>query len=380
MSSVLNNVLQKLEQKLAEREAQGNLRQLKSTTGLTDFCSNDYLGLARSEQLKELIRQEAEKHRHLPIGATGSRLLSGNHPFMEELEAHIARFHKAEAALLFNSGYAANMGLLSAVPQRGDTIFYDEASHASLKDGIRLSFAKAYPFRHNNVDDLRQKLRLATGQVFVVAESVYSMDGDKAPLQELAQLCQEHRAALIVDEAHAIGLYGSKGEGLTVELGLEQQVFARVLTFGKAMGCHGAAVAGPAVLRDFLINFSRAFIYTTALPAHNLLALKCAYQLLPDLRRERERVNQLATYLYTELNKLNNIRCTPQNSVILSVFLPEAQQLKPLALALQNEGFDIRPVMSPTVPKGSERLRLIVHTFNTQQEIDGLLSAIKRHT
>lgn len=174
---------ERLKQKLAEREAHGNLRQLKDLHGLTDFCSNDYLGMARSEKLRTLIQQEEEKYKHIPLGATGSRLLSGHNYLFDELEAIIAAYHQSDAALLFNSGYAANIGLLSALPQRGDTVFYDEASHASMKDGLRLSFAKTYAFRHNSLEDLCQKLRHATGQVFVIVESIYSMDGDKAPLE-----------------------------------------------------------------------------------------------------------------------------------------------------------------------------------------------------
>ncbi|MDX5418028.1 MAG: 8-amino-7-oxononanoate synthase [Hymenobacteraceae bacterium] len=375
MSDILKK---KLEQKLAERAAQDNLRTLRTTTGLIDFCSNDYLGLARSEKLRALIQKEEEHYTHLPLGATGSRLLSGNHGLFEELEGIIASYHKGEAALLFNSGYTANVGLLSALPQRGDTVFYDEASHASMKDGLRLSFAKSYSFRHNSVEDLRQKLKLATGQVYVVVESVYSMEGDIAPLQELAQLCNACGAALIVDEAHAVGLYGPKGEGMTVALGLEHQVFAQVITYGKAMGSHGAAVVGPSVLRDFLINYSRAFIYTTGLPTHALLALKCAYTLLPELTPERERVQQLATRLYQKLNKLSGIRCNPENSVILSVFPQQPKQLKALASVLQKEGFDVRPVLPPTVPIGTERLRVIVHAYNSEEEIDGLVQAIAK--
>ncbi len=371
---------QKLQQKLAERAAQNTLRTLKTTTGLVDFCSNDYLGLARSERLRALIQQEEEHYRHLPLGATGSRLLSGNHSLFEELEDTIASYHQGEAALLFNSGYTANVGLLSALPQRGDTVFYDEASHASMKDGLRLSYAKTYSFRHNSVEDLRQKLKHATGQVYVVVESVYSMDGDQAPLRELAQLCNAQGATLIVDEAHAVGLYGEKGEGLTVALGLQEQVFAQVITCGKAMGCHGAAVVGPRVLRDFLINYSRAFIYTTGLPTHALVALKCAYTLLPELKPERERVQQLATRLYLKLNKLSGIRCTPENSMILSVFPQQPQQLKALAAALQQDGFDVRPVLPPTVPAGTERLRVIVHAYNTEDEIDGLVQALAKGT
>ncbi|WP_164891201.1 aminotransferase class I/II-fold pyridoxal phosphate-dependent enzyme [Botryobacter ruber] len=380
MSVPRSKLEQRLLQKLADREAQGNLRQLRTSTGLVDFCSNDYLGLARSEQLKQLIQQEAEKYKHLPVGSTGSRLLSGNNELFEELEKQVAAFHHAEAALLFNSGYTANVGLLSVLPQRGDTVFYDEASHASMKDGLRLSFAKTYAFRHNNLDDLQQKLKHAMGQVFVVVESVYSMDGDKAPLQELASLCQQYGAALVVDEAHAVGLYGPKGEGLVTALGLEEQVFARIITYGKAMGCHGAAVVGPKVLRDFLVNFSRAFIYTTALPTHDLLAIKCAYRLLPSLTKEREQVKALASQLYNELNQTSGIRCSPRDSIILSVFVPDAKKLKPLAASLQQEGYDVRPVMSPTVPEGSERLRVIVHAFNTTTQTEGLAEAIRRHT
>ncbi|MBC5775057.1 8-amino-7-oxononanoate synthase [Pontibacter sp. KCTC 32443] len=375
----MSNILNKLQQKLAERAAQGNLRALKTSTGLIDFCSNDYLGLARSEKLRELISQEEDKYKSLPLGATGSRLLSGNHPLFEELERIIAAYHKGEAALLFNSGYMANVGLLSALPQRGDTVFYDEASHASMKDGLRLSFAKSYSFKHNDVADLQQKLKHATGQIYIVVESVYSMDGDKAPLEELAILCDEHNAALIVDEAHAVGLYGEKGEGLTAALGLQDKVFAQVITYGKAMGNHGAAIVGPKVLREFLINYSRAFIYTTGLPTHTLLALKCAYSLLPQLQHERERVKQLAAQLYSQFNTIRGIRCTPADSVILSVFKEDAAQLKPLALALQQQGFDVRPVLSPTVPEGKERLRVIVHVYNTEEEIVGLVQAIANH-
>lgn len=376
MSDILKN---KLQQKLAERSAQGNLRALKTTTGLADFCSNDYLGLARSEKLRELIVQEEAKYKQQPLGATGSRLLSGNHPLFEELESIIAAYHKGEAALLYNSGYMANVGLLSALPQRGDTVFFDEASHASMKDGLRLSFAKSYSFRHNDVADLKKKLKQATGQVFVVVESVYSMDGDKAPLEKLAIVCEANNAALIVDEAHAVGLYGENGEGLTVALGLQDKVFAQVITYGKAMGNHGAAIVGPKVLRDYLVNYSRAFIYTTGLPTHALLALKGAYTLLPQLQAERRQVKELARQLYERLNTIPGIRCTPADSIILSVFVQDATQLKPLALALQQKGFDVRPVLSPTVPKGSERLRVIVHAYNTEEEIVGLAQAITNY-
>jgi len=364
-----------LRQKLQNRKNNGILRQLKTDAAAVDFCSNDYLGLARSPKLKAILEQELLRYPDLPIGATGSRLLSGNSSLMEELELTLANFHQGEAALLFNSGYTANTGFFSAVPQRGDTILYDEASHASIKDGIRLSLAKAFSFRHNAVEDLKRKMQRATGTIYVVVESLYSMDGDFAPLPDLAELCIEAGAYLIVDEAHTNGIYGNKGEGLVQELNLQTKVFARILTFGKALGSHGAAVVGSKELKEFLINFSRPFIYTTALPLHAILCIRSAYTLLPAMGAEREKLRTLAGYLSKLLTEhAKGIEINAGDSPIKAILGFSIPQLKAVSDNLIAQGMAVRPIFTPTVPEGKEQLRVIVHTYNTEAEIEQLVS------
>ncbi|WP_426491559.1 aminotransferase class I/II-fold pyridoxal phosphate-dependent enzyme [Hymenobacter sp. 102] len=374
MVSPLHN---RLAAELAKREAAGTRRRLPTppTAGLVDFSSNDYLGLSRHPQVRAAVQEAAQ----LPAGSTGSRLLTGNSAAAEALETTLAQFHGAQAALLFNSGYAANMGFFAAVPKRGDTILYDDASHASVKDGIRGSFATAWSFRHNEVADLRRKLARATGSVFVAVEALYSMDGDVAPLPELAALCREQALYLVVDEAHTNGLYGPRGEGLVTELGLEDAVFARILTFGKALGNQGAAVAGPAVLRDYLLSFSRPFIYTTALPPLTVAALTAAYALLPDLGPERARLFALSDYLKARLNAVPGLHVPAESHVIHPVFFssnPGPAHVRTVAAAARAAGFDVRAIVSPTVPAGTERLRLIVHSDNSEADIDGLAAVL----
>ena len=271
--------------RLADRKLSQTYRSLKPESGLIDFCSNDYLGFARSAELKDKVDQYLNSNPDYLNGATGSRLLSGNTVFCEELESEIAEFHHAEAGLIFNSGYDANLGLFSSLPQRGDTIITDELIHACIIDGARLSHANRFTFKHNDLESLEQKLKHATGNIYVAIESIYSMDGDIAPLQETIALTSSYGAHLIVDEAHAVGLFG---KGLVAELGLEKQVFARIVTFGKALGAHGAIVLGSDVLRQYLINFARSFIYTTAPAFHQLLTVKMAYQLLSVATQQQQ--------------------------------------------------------------------------------------------
>lgn len=373
-------LLTRLAGALAQREAAGTRRRLSlPAPGLVDFSSNDYLGLSRHPVLRQAVREATAE----AAGSTGSRLLTGNSVAAEALETHLAQFHRAEATLLFNSGYAANLGFFSAVPRRGDTIFYDDASHASVKDGIRGSFATAYSFRHNDLADLERRLARATGEVFVAVEALYSMDGDAAPLPELAALCQARGLHLVVDEAHTNGLYGAQGEGLVTELGLENVVFARVLTFGKALGSQGAAVAGPALLRDYLLNFSRPFIYTTALPPLAVASLAAAYALLPTLGAERERLFALSDALKATLGAVPGLRVPPESHVIHPVFFTESPgpaTVRRVAAATQQAGFDVRAIVAPTVPAGTERLRLIVHSFNTEAEITKLAAVLAAAT
>ncbi|MFO0323327.1 MAG: aminotransferase class I/II-fold pyridoxal phosphate-dependent enzyme, partial [Bacteroidota bacterium] len=254
---------EKLSSLLKTRQENFSLRKLNVIVPTIDFSSNDYLGFSSQELLYKELTQLQSSNR---IGSTGSRLISGNSVLFDELEKNIADYHDAESALLFNSGYDANIGLLSSVPQKGDLILYDELIHASINDGIRLSFAKHFKFKHNDVIDLNHLLerhRNSFKEIYIVIESVYSMDGDSSPLNEIIALSKTFGARVIVDEAHAIGVFGEKGKGLCHELNIQSECFARIYTFGKALGCHGAAVVGSNELKKYLINYSRSFIYTT---------------------------------------------------------------------------------------------------------------------
>lgn len=355
-----------LHKKLEARKATQAFRALRLPEGKTDFCSNDYLGIIHHGLIEQHWPAGGAAGRH---GSGGSRLLAGNYEQIEQAEKMLAAFHEAPAGLLFNSGYDANLGLLSCVPQRGDTIVYDALSHASLRDGIRLSFAQSFSFAHNDLLDLEKKLQAATGQVFVVTESVFSMDGDEAPLTAMVQLCRQYKAHLVVDEAHATGVVGARGEGLVQQLGLQQSCFARVHTFGKAVGCHGAVVLGSETLRHYLINFCRAFIYTTALPETSVAAIQAAYQLFPAMQAERDHLGRLAAYFQQAPLAYRKL---PSATPIQVVIIPGNDQVKAVAGRLQSASLDVRPILYPTVPKGSERLRIVLHAFNTMEEVQTL--------
>jgi 8-amino-7-oxononanoate synthase len=355
-----------LEVKLEERRGLGALRRLRLSEGKVDLCSNDYLGIVTNG----LIGTNEFAH-----GSTGSRLLAGNYPLIEETERLLADFHQAASGLLFNSGYDANLGVLGCMAQRGDTILYDHLSHASIRDGIRLSLAQSHSFAHNDCNDLERRLTAARGsRVFVVTESVFSMDGDMAPLEAMLGLCRQHDAHLILDEAHATGVIGEKGEGLAQTLGVQQECFARVHTFGKAVGCHGAVVLGSNRLREYLLNFCRPLIYTTALPPAGVRAIADAYGIFPGMRAERETLRLLiarfraAAVRYVRLDS---------NTPIQVLVVPGNAEVRALAERLQGSGLDIRPILYPTVPKGSERLRIVIHAFNTEKEIDRLTGLLQ---
>jgi 8-amino-7-oxononanoate synthase len=383
----LNSKKKSLVEALENRKNGDSLRILSAErsgetgTGLVDFCSNDYLGFSRSEILRDKIRQAEKEYPDINVGSTGSRLISGNTRFCEELESRIARFHQAEAGLIFNSGYDANLGLFSSLPQRTDTIIYDQLVHASIRDGIRLGLARAFPFKHNDVEDLERKFKAATGNIFVAVESIYSMDGDCAPLVEMAELCNQYDSDLIVDEAHATGVFGEKGRGTVVELGLEGKVFARLHTFGKALGCHGAIVVGSETLRSYLINFARSFIYTTALPFHSLMTISCAYDLLESSDKEQTKLKKNISYYKEERCRQSESggqhKTMESNSAIQCIIIPGNENVKTAARSLQQAGFDVRPILHPTVPTGSERLRICLHAFNTDDEISRLITALK---
>ncbi|WP_342647978.1 8-amino-7-oxononanoate synthase [Mucilaginibacter sp. CSA2-8R] len=359
--------------KLQSRQQAGNYRWLKPENSLVDFCSNDYLGFARSGLLAKLIQEEISKYSSIN-GSTGSRLISGNTEYAESLEQLIADYHKAESGLLFNSGYDANIGLLSSLPQRHDTVIHDELAHASIIDGIRLSNAARFTFKHNDTDSLEQKLKAAKGLIYVIVESVYSMDGDQAPLQAISQLCKQYKAALIVDEAHALGVFG---KGLVNQLNLCHEVFARVMTFGKALGAHGAVVLGSTELRSYLVNFARSFIYTTAAPLHQLSVIKMGYAFLANSTSIITELHQKIELYRRSINFSS--RVTDSKSAIQTVIIGSNDATKKAAQTLQQQGFDVRPILSPTVAVGSERLRICLHTYNTDEEIIQLTNLIKEY-
>jgi 8-amino-7-oxononanoate synthase len=416
-----------LYKKLDERRLQNAFRSLRLPSGNIDFCSNDYLGLGKKSMVngqwsiegeESLVvnresqvlndqppatsnyqsatsncqlstanyqlfsgnqppatsnRQPATANFQLSSGSTGSRLLAGNYALIEAVEQQIATFHQSEAALIFNSGYDANIGLLSSVPQKGDTILYDFLSHASIRDGIKLSAAQAFAFLHNDLQDLERRLQQATGTIFVVTETVFSMDGNFCPLLEIMALCENYNANLIVDEAHATGVIGNRGEGLVQHLGLQTKIFARVHTFGKACGCHGAVVLGSKTLRDYLINFARSFIYSTALPPHAVVVIQKSYEQFPIMVAERQHLQYLIQYFQkATINYPKLVSQTPIQAVVVA----GNDAVKKLADTLQANGFDIRPILYPTVPKGKERLRIILHSFNTIEEVEKLVELL----
>ena len=272
----------KLTNRLKHREEKNSLRRLRTPSNLVDFSSNDYLGFSKSVPIFEKTHQFLVDKNLNQNGATGSRLLSGNHFLYDEVESFLSDFHQSESATIFNSGYDANIGFFAAVPQRGDIILYDEFIHASIRDGIQLSNAKAFKFLHNDLEDLEKRLQkqpldLAQSDncdVYIVTESVFSMDGDSPDLVAISEICKKYNVYLIVDEAHALGVFDA---GLVQELNLENEVFARIITFGKALGCHGAAILGSKALQRYLVNFARSFIYTTGLPPHSLATIQCSY-------------------------------------------------------------------------------------------------------
>lgn len=371
-----------LSNSIQKRQDQNALRKLHSNNQLIDFCSNDYLGFASSKELFHRIEVELSTlHSSLSTltGSTGSRLLAGNSAYAEELEKYIATFHNSNAGLIYNSGYDANLGLFSGLGQKGDTIIYDELIHASVHDGIKLSALSAYMFRHNDISHLEERLKIAKGVVYIVVESIYSMDGDTAPLKKIVDLCKKYNANLIVDEAHATGVTTNNGKGLVQQLSLEQDVFARVHTFGKALGCHGAIILGSDLLRNFLINFSRSFIYTTALPVKSLIAVNQAYQLLQRSEELIQQLHENIKYFKDHLSENVKARLIESDSAIQCIVVSGNDKVKNLATVLQQCGYDVRPILSPTVPKGKERLRICIHTFNNNSQIEGLCDSVNEN-
>jgi 8-amino-7-oxononanoate synthase len=369
----------RLNKSLEQLKSKSALRSLKLTEGLTDFCSNDYLGLAVSAELSERVAQAFSTLKR--AGSGGSRLLSGNHSLMEELESLLCNFHQSEAALIFNSGYDANLSIFGSAPRRGDLVLYDSLVHASIHDGMRMGKAELLAFRHNDSNDLKSLLesnKHREGQIFVAVESLYSMDGDLAPLSEIAEICQHFAAALIVDEAHATGVFGYNGVGRVQELGLQDKVFARLHTFGKAIGGHGAAILGSKTLREYLINFARPLIFSTAMSLHDVLHAKEAYLLLSEKGELlRSELHGKIQFYRSETVKINEkYPVLDSISPIQGIIIPGNESVMKMAQKLQEHALDVRPIRYPSVAAGTERLRICLHNYNSEEEIRELISLL----
>ena len=379
----MKRVPKSLISKLKQREGNNSLRKLALPNHLIDFASNDYLGFSKSETIFNETHSYLIDNSILQNGATGSRLLSGNHSVYKEVENYIAKLHQVESALIFSSGYDANVGFFGSVPQRNDIILFDELSHASIRDGIQLSNAKSYKFQHNDFEDLErliQKLRPKTQDlesIYIVTESVFSMDGDTPNLEELVSICNKYNCFLIVDEAHALGVFGDCGEGLVQMLGLQDAIFARIVTFGKGLGCHGAAILGSQKLVDYLTNFARSFIYTTGLSPHSVATILVGYQHLETEKEALKKLRENVIHFNQEKKLLGlNPLFVKSKSAIQSAIIPGNQKVKSIAHQLQEKGFDVKAILSPTVPEGQERLRFCLHSYNSKEEISEMLGLL----
>ncbi|MFM7681647.1 MAG: aminotransferase class I/II-fold pyridoxal phosphate-dependent enzyme [Bacteroidota bacterium] len=346
--------------KLEARKQENSFRQLTLTKGEIDFFSNDYLGLSNDSELNSSTFS----------GSTGSRLLSGNSNEAIQAEKCLSKFFDSESALVFNSGYTANLGIMSSVPQRGDYILYDELVHASIRDGIRLSNAKAISFKHNDTSDLEKQITKISGTIYIVVESLYSMDGDMAPLRKIIEISKNKGAFLIVDEAHAVGVFGWEGRGIVHGREVIDDVFARIVTFGKAFGFHGAAVLGSDELISFLVNFARPFIYTTALPPSDYNVIRNRIK-RNDIRDRQQKLHDSLNYFRS---KLNHSTKSEINSPIQVFQFGSKDSVIKVSEKLISQGIYTKPIFSPTVPKGEERIRLCFHSYNTKKEIDILLN------
>jgi 8-amino-7-oxononanoate synthase len=359
---------QRIRAELEEIDRAGLRRTLRPPFGI-DLSSNDYLGLAAHPMLKQRMAAAVCEH---GCGSTGSRLLRGERACFSAIEERFAQFKGAERSLYFSSGYLANVAVLTAFPESGDVIFSDERNHASLIDGARLSRARRVIFPHNDVAALRRLMSEATclGQRFIVTESLFSVDGDFAPLAEYASLCREIGGVLIVDEAHAVGIYGDRGQGLVPEFaGPRPAPLVSINTAGKALGVAGAFVAGPEWAIEFLAQRARPFIFSTAPPPAVAAALDASLDIIEAEPQRRERLLALADRVRRGLG-VSGI------SQIIPVVLGSNERAVAVAETLQRDGFDVRAIRPPTVPEGTARLRISVNVNLSENILDRFVDAL----
>lgn len=368
-------LLQRIAEDLDNLRERSQFRSLETVQGV-NLSSNDYLGLATNPRLKEAAVRAVERTRR--IGATGSRLLSGNAEEWQDLEADFAKFTGTEAALYFGSGYAANVGLLSSILKPEDIVFSDAMNHASIIDGIRLSSARRVIYPHADLHFLECSLREhqgGTGAHVIVTESVFSMEGDVAPLADLFALARKYAAEVVVDEAHSIGVLGPEGRGVVAENRLERQALAIIYPCGKALASAGAFVCGAANLKHYLVNHARTFIFSTAMPPYLAGQIRAALDLARGADSERTHLSQIANSL-RELLSASGLNFRASSTQIVPVYLGSNEAALEIAAKLQESDFAVKAVRPPTVPAGTARIRLSLTSRITANDIHRLASVI----
>jgi 8-amino-7-oxononanoate synthase len=368
-----NALERRVRRRLAEWQSAGLLRVLRPPVGI-DLSSNDYLNLSTHARVTAKLMDGIARE---GCGSTGSRLLRGERECFNAVERRFARFKNVDRALFFGAGYLANIGVLTTLPESGDVILSDERNHASLIDGMRLSRARSIVFPHNDVNAVARLLDGGSsgGVRFVVIESLFSMDGDVAPLADYAALCQSAGAVLVVDEAHAVGIYGGRGSGLIEAAGVGSDVCVSINTGGKALGVSGAFVAGPAWAIDYLVQRARPFMFSTAPPPALADALDASLAIVEAEPERRERLSARSTYLRTKLAAAG-VDIPGGSSQIVPVVLGDNARATAVAAALQNEGFDVRAIRPPSVPDGTARLRISVNAGLSEQTLDSFVDVL----
>lgn len=370
--------MEELDKFFKKRESDGLLRILNpvsfrnnekihlSGKDFVDFSSNDYLGLSKHPELIETAKKALDK---FGIASCASRLMSGDLSIHHDLEERVSVFKGKESALVFNSGYQANVGIISSLYGKGDCIFSDRLNHASIVDGIALSGARFFRFRHNDAGHLELLLKKERGKfkkALIITETVFSMDGDRAPLKDLVELKDKYSCLIMVDEAHATGIFGDKGSGLVEEERLEERIDLIMGTFSKALAGFGAYLAGSKLIMNFLINTCRSFIYSTALPPYTIA---CNLKSLELIEKEPFRRNVLLDNAEYFRNALRNKRFSvPGNSQIIPVVIGQNNRTLEYSQRLKNKGYWVIAVRYPTVPQNEARLRLSL-TYNHTKEI-----------
>jgi 8-amino-7-oxononanoate synthase len=357
----VSELSRRIDGELAALASQGQLRKLGDVKGV-NLCSNDYLGLSTDPRLREAVASALASG--VPVASTGSRLLSGNAEIWEQLESELTQFMGAEAVLYFNSGYSANVGVLSALIQPGDVVFSDAANHASIIDGLRLASARKVIYPHVDMDSLERELRRSdsgSAQKFIVTESIFSMDGDRAPISDLVMLAERYGAELIVDEAHATGVIGPQGRGLVAASGLADRVIATIHPCGKALAGMGCFVCCSEKLKQYLINRARTFIFSTALPPYMAAQMRAAIRIVASADRERDDLVALSAFLRKQLRE-TGFDIGRGDTQIIPVFLGENDRAVRISGLLNDAGFGVRPIRPPSVPAGTSRLRISLNT------------------